>query len=147
ENLAREYWGSAAASIGKRINSRLPSLGLPWYEVVGVVEDVQITRLNERAPAVVYWPSYFSLPWRQDVRVAIREPVFVIRSWRAGTQALTQDARKAIASVNASLAIADILTMEQIAGRSMARTYFALVMLAIAGGLALLLGIIGTYGV
>jgi ABC-type antimicrobial peptide transport system permease subunit len=37
--------------------------------------------------------------------------------------------------------------MEQIAGRSMARTSFALVMLAIAGGMALLLGIIGIYGV
>jgi ABC-type antimicrobial peptide transport system permease subunit len=55
--------------------------------------------------------------------------------------------RRAIWSVNGNLAIADMLTMEQIAGRSMARTSFALVMLAIAGGMALLLGIIGIYGV
>lgn len=81
------------------------------------------------------------------MRVTIREPVFVIRSSRAGTQALADDARRAIWSVNGNVAIADMLTMEQIAGRSMARTSFALVMLAIAVGMALLLGIIGIYGV
>jgi putative ABC transport system permease protein len=37
--------------------------------------------------------------------------------------------------------------MQQIAGRSMARTSFTLVTLAIAGGMALALGIIGIYGV
>jgi len=60
---------------------------------------------------------------------------------------LVEDVRKAIWSVNGSVTIAQTLTMEQIAGRSMARTSFALVMLAIAGGMALLLGIIGIYGV
>jgi predicted permease len=147
ENLALEYWGNTAAAIGKRINARLPSLGLPWYEVIGVVEDVRITGANEKAPAVVYWPAYSSVLWLPDVRVAIREPVFVLRSSRAGTQPFAQDVRRAIWSVSHNLAIADMLTMEQIAGRSMARTSFALVMLAIAGGMALLLGIIGIYGV
>jgi ABC-type antimicrobial peptide transport system permease subunit len=37
--------------------------------------------------------------------------------------------------------------MDQISGRFMARTSFTLVMLGIAGGMALLLGIIGIYGV
>jgi predicted permease len=145
ENLAREFWGNPASAIGKRISIR--SAG-PWFEVIGVVEDVRITGPNEKAPAVVYWPTYFTLPWLpRDVREAIRGPVFVIRSSRAGTQALTEDVRRAIWSVNRSLAIADMLTMDQIAGRSMSRTSFALVMLAIAGGMALLLGIIGIYGV
>jgi ABC-type antimicrobial peptide transport system permease subunit len=125
----------------------LPSLGLPWYEVIGVVEDVRITGANEKAPAVVYWPGYSSVLWLPDVRVAIRDPVFVVRSSRAGTQSLAEDVRRAIWSVNGNLAMADMLTMDQIAGRSMARTSFALVMLAIAGGMALLLGIIGIYGV
>jgi predicted permease len=145
ENLAREFWGNPATAIGKRISVR--SAG-PWFEVIGVVEDVRITGANEKAPAVVYWPTYFTLPWLpKDVREAIRGPVFVIRSSRAGTQALAEDVRRAIWSVNGNLAIADMLTMEQIAGRSMARTSFALVMLSIAGGMALLLGIIGIYGV
>jgi len=147
ENLAREYWGSAAGAVGKRINPRLPSMGLPWYEVIGVVEDVRISGANEKPPAIVYWPSYSSVLWLPDVRVAVRDPVFVLRSSRAGTQSFTDDVRRAIWSESHSLAIADMLTMDQIAGRSMARTSFALVMLAIAGGMALLLGIIGIYGV
>src|SRR5262249_16384194 len=145
ENLAREFWGNATAAIGKRISVRPTG---PWFEVIGVVEDVRITGANEKAPAVVYWPTYFTLPWLpRNVRESIRGPVFVIRSSRAGTEALAGDVRRAIWSVNGTLAIADMLTMEQIAGRSMARTSFALVMLAIAGGMALLLGIIGIYGV
>ena len=146
ENLAREYWGSPAAAIGKRIAERP---GLPRRdEVIGVAEDVRIAGANEKAPAVVYWPTYSSVLWLpQDVRVAVHDPVFVIRSSRAGTQALAEEVRRAIWSVNSSLAIADVLTMEQIVGRSMARTSFALVMLVTAGGMALLLGIIGIYGV
>jgi ABC-type antimicrobial peptide transport system permease subunit len=54
--------------------------------------------------------------------------------------------RRAIWSVSGNVALADTLTMEQVAGRSMARTSFTLVMLAIAGGMALLLGFIGIYG-
>jgi ABC-type antimicrobial peptide transport system permease subunit len=83
----------------------------------------------------------------QDVRLIIRNPVFVLRSSRAGTASLLEDVRRTIWSVNPNLAIADTLTMEQIVTRSMARTSFTLVMLAIAGGMALLLGIIGIYGV
>ncbi len=148
ENLAREYWGSAAAAIGKRINARLPSMGFPWYEVIGVVEDVRLAGANENAPAVVYWPSYGRVLWLpRDVWAAVRNPVFVLRSSRAGTEALAEDVRRAIRQVNGNLAVAGMLTMEQVEGRSMARTSFALVMLAIAGGMALLLGVIGIYGV
>jgi predicted permease len=145
ENLAREYWGSAAAAIGKRISARPTS---PKYEVIGVAEDVRISGMNHTAPAVVYWPSFYSLQFLdQDVRLIIRNPVFVLRSSRAGTASLLEDVRRTIWSVNPNLAIADTLTMEQIVTRSMARTSFTLVMLAIAGGMALLLGIIGIYGV
>ena len=145
ENLAREFWGSPAAAIGKRVSTRPES---PRFEVIGVVEDVRISGPNQPAPAVVYWPSYYTLPFlAQDVRIAIRSAVFVIRSPRAGTQSLAEDIRKAIWSVNGNLALANMLTMEQIAGRSRGRTSFALVMLAIAGGMALLLGIVGIYGV
>src|SRR5262245_25172890 len=58
-----------------------------------------------------------------------------------------EELRRSIWSANANLAIADMLTMHEMAGRSMARTSFTLVMLGIAGGMALLLGIIGIYGV
>jgi len=50
-------------------------------------------------------------------------------------------------SVNGSLPLALVRTLQDVYDRSLARTTFALVMLAIAGAMALLLGIIGIYGV
>ena len=49
--------------------------------------------------------------------------------------------------MNANLPVAALQTMADLHGKSMARTSFTLVMLAIAGAMALVLGIIGIYGV
>jgi putative ABC transport system permease protein len=49
--------------------------------------------------------------------------------------------------VNANLSVASVRTMQDVYDRSMARTSFTLVMLTIAGAMALVLGIVGIYGV
>jgi len=49
--------------------------------------------------------------------------------------------------VNSNLPLARIRTLREIYGRSMERTSFTLVMLAIAAGVALFLGVVGIYGV
>jgi ABC-type antimicrobial peptide transport system permease subunit len=72
---------------------------------------------------------------------------FAIRSDRAGTQGFLAQVQQAVWSVNAGLPLASVRTMEEIYGRSLARTSFTLVMLGIAAAMALLLGIIGIYGV
>ncbi|HEY7389710.1 MAG TPA: FtsX-like permease family protein, partial [Bryobacteraceae bacterium] len=143
ENLARELWGSAAAAIGKRVRE-YP--GMAWREVVGVVEDVHENGLQEKPPAIVYWPMMMRL--RDDVPPnAMRTTTFVMRTRRAGTQSFLEQVRQAVWSVNASLPVASVRTMQEIYDRSLARTSFTLVMLAIAGSMALLLGLIGIYGV
>jgi ABC-type antimicrobial peptide transport system permease subunit len=78
---------------------------------------------------------------------AWRTVYFAIRSNRAGTQAFINEMQQAVWSVNANLPVADVSTMQDIYGDSMARTSFTLVMLAIAGSMALALGILGIYGV
>jgi ABC-type antimicrobial peptide transport system permease subunit len=55
--------------------------------------------------------------------------------------------QQAVSSVNASLPLASVQTMQEIYGKSLARTSFTLVMLGIAAAMALALGIIGIYGV
>jgi ABC-type antimicrobial peptide transport system permease subunit len=55
--------------------------------------------------------------------------------------------QQAVWSVNSSLPLASVQTMQETYGQSLARTSFTLVMLAIAGSMALLLGVIGIYGV
>jgi ABC-type antimicrobial peptide transport system permease subunit len=55
--------------------------------------------------------------------------------------------RQAVWTQNRNLPIADIMTMDQAVRDSMARTSFAMVLLAIAAVVALLLGTVGIYGV
>jgi ABC-type antimicrobial peptide transport system permease subunit len=70
-----------------------------------------------------------------------------IRSERAGTDSLLAQIREAVWSVNPNLPLAQVRTLDALLDQSMARTSFTLVMLAIAGAMALLLGIVGLYGV
>jgi predicted permease len=144
ENLARETWGSPSAALGKRLQY-LP--GTPWFEVVGVVEDVHVNGVQEKAPPIVYWPSMVTGIYGPNTFDALRAATFAIRSDRAGTEAFLSEIQQAVWSVNPSLPLASVRTMQEIYSQSLARTSFTLVMLGIAGSMALVLGIIGIYGV
>jgi predicted permease len=145
ENFARESWGSAASAIGKRVRQFDTT---PWQEVIGVVEDVRAHGVDEKAPAIVYWPVLLGSPYsREPSLFVVRDVRFEIRSDRAGTENLLNQVQQAVWSVNANLPVAAAGTMQEIYARSMARTSFTLTMLAIAGSMALLLGVIGIYGV
>ncbi len=145
ENLAREFWGSPSAALGKRLRQYPMS---PWQEVIGVVENVRQNGIQEKAPDIVYWPAL--MPNSLDSAgglIATRAVTFVIRSDRAGTESFLSEVRQRVWSVNASLPLASVRTMREIYDESLATTSFTLVMLGIAGAMAMLLGLIGIYGV
>jgi putative ABC transport system permease protein len=144
ENMAREMWGSAQAAIGKQVCERAQSC--VWREVVGVVGDVHDDAVHKKAETTLYWPALVDKLWEDDLR-ATRGGVFALRTNRAGTEGLMNEVRQAIWSVNNSLPVYRVQTMKALYDRSMARTSFTLVMLAIAGGMALILGVVGIYGV
>ncbi len=146
KNLARELWGSPTAALGRRIREYYDK-GAPWREVVGVAGDVHDDGVHQPAPATVYWPAQpdeqlLSMSGYQSRRVSV-----AIRTERAGTQNLLNQVREAVWSVSATLPLAQVRTLDEVYHQSMARTSFTLVMLAIAGTMALLLGISGIYGV
>jgi putative ABC transport system permease protein len=143
ENLARELWREPAAAVGKRVRENPKA---PWREVIGVVGDERDDGVDQKAPGIVYWPLHVRNFWGQPTSVR-RTVAFAIRSSRAGSAAFFKEVRQAVWSVNAQLPIADVRTVKQIYDRSLARTSFTLVMLTLAAGMALLLGIIGIYGV
>jgi ABC-type antimicrobial peptide transport system permease subunit len=76
-----------------------------------------------------------------------RDVAYAIRSRRAGSEALMAEVRQVVWSVDPNLPLAEVYTADYFYRRSLARTSFALVMLGIAGGMALLLGVVGIYGV
>jgi ABC-type antimicrobial peptide transport system permease subunit len=72
---------------------------------------------------------------------------YVVRSSRTGSRGFLDEISHAVWSVNPNLPLANVHTLDEIYRKSMARTTFTLVMLAIAGAMALLLGVVGIYGV
>jgi putative ABC transport system permease protein len=143
DNMAREMWRTPSAAIGKRIKT---SPADPWREIVGVTEDVRHDGSDRKAPATVYWPMLMDHFWGNPTIVQ-RKAVFAIRSSRAGSESFLKEVRQAVWSVDSDAPLVGVNTMEEVYRGSMARSSFALVMLAIAGGMALLLGIVGIYGV
>jgi predicted permease len=140
ENLAREYWGEPANAIGKRLG------GMPgeWFEIVGVVGDERIDGLSQPAPAIVYWPMAATMGGDTS---ANRNMAFVVRSPRVGQAGFLHELEQAVRSVNRNLALGTIQTLDRLQADSMAQTSFAMVMLAVAAMVALLLALVGIYGV
>jgi predicted permease len=145
ENMARENWGEPGNAPGKRIRAGRDA---PWTEVVGVTENVYADGVNRPAPPTVYLRVGVEPPVRPGGTAVVRRSVtFAIRSERAGTEAFLREITAAIHAVNPGLPLAKVRTLQEVYRRSLARTSFALVLLGIAGGMALTLAIVGVYGV
>jgi putative ABC transport system permease protein len=142
ENMARELWGTAQAAIGKKM--RELSRG-DWREIVGVAGDLRNDGVAREAPSIVYVPlaernldGGMSVPGNVD---------YLIRSRRTGSALFVEELRRALEKVNANLPLARVRTLDEVYRRSMARTALTLALMGVAGGMALLLGVVGIYGV
>ncbi len=144
ENLAREMWGDPSAALGKRIREGSAE---QWREVVGVVGDVYDDGAQKAPPSFAYWPALRDSVYAPSGITSMRFAVFVIRTKRAATEGFLTEARQAVWSVNSNLPVFAIRTLQNLYDESMARTSFTLVLLAIAGAMALVLGVVGIYGV
>lgn len=133
ENFAREYWKSATAAIGQRIRVDATE---QWSEIIGVVADIRHAGVDKPAPSTVYWPE----PGNRNM-------TYMVRSSRLNTQAFTNEIRSAVQAASASVPITDLRTMQTVYDKSMSRTAFTLTLLAVSGGMALLLAVVGVYAV
>jgi predicted permease len=145
ESFARELAAEPAGALGKRIRiGPFPQDG--WREVIGVVQDVQHDGLHGPAPSSVYWPALASNTLGAPL-AGVTSVAFAIRSERAGASSLVDEVRQAVRSVSASVPVGQERTMRDRYAASLARTSFTLVLLGIAGVMALALAVIGIYGV
>src|SRR5712691_8932504 len=143
ENLARELWHEPGAAIGRRVRE---SLKAEWREIVGVVSDERDDGVDKKAPTIAFWPIMMAKFEGDDVFVQ-RSLAYVIRSSRTGSSGFINEVSRAVWSVNPNLPLASVRTLQELYAGSMARTSFTLVTLAIAGAMALVLGVAGVYGV
>ncbi len=143
KSFASEYWRRPQDALGQRI--RVVSTD-PWREIIGVSEDVHYDGVEKPTPSVVYWPLIMDHFAGHEQRLQ-RATVFVVRSQLAGTQSLMKAIQQHVWMVNPNVPLANSETLGDLYTQSMARTSFTLVMLCLSGGIALLLGTVGIYGV
>jgi predicted permease len=143
ENTARELFQDPQNAIGKRIRVGTTD---PFREIIAVVGNVYDDGVSEKAPTSVYWPLMMKKFEGQESRMN-RYVAYVIRNPHAGSENLMKDVRAAVWAVNPNLPLADVHTVQYFYDRSLARTSFTLIMIGVAGSMALLLGVVGLYGV
>jgi putative ABC transport system permease protein len=145
ETLARLAW-PGQDPIGKRVACCEPAAdgGPNWKTVVGVVADVRARGVERAAPPEFYLPMVQApeAAWRwidRTMTLALRSP--------AAPGAVASVLRDAVGAVDRGLPVYAIATMDDRRSASLASSRFSTLLLAVFGGLALLLAAVGVYGV
>jgi putative ABC transport system permease protein len=132
--------------IGQRVTLG-PPRNRAWLTIVGIVPNTPTRALAEPNPVPqLYLPM--SLSRGPDLPVAPDPAVlgYIVRS-ATPPLGLLPSVRSAISSIDANLALAQVRTLQDTLDRASAQMAFTMVLLAIAAFVALLLGMIGIYGV
>jgi putative ABC transport system permease protein len=137
--LADRYW-PGQDPIGRRLRPASGEEGdRPWFVVKGVVADVRDQGLREAARPLIYF-AY------NTTQVAARRALnYVVRG--PAVERHADAARQAVWSLNPDLPVASLQTLERVVQDSIVQFTFTMLTLAIAAGVALVLGAIGLYGV
>ena len=138
ESAARTYW-PAVDPVGRRI--RYGGEDRPWITIVGVVADIRSLGLDRPAPPAIYAPLAQSpRPQYQG-----RGMTVILRN-DTDLAGLVQPARHAVAALDPTLPLADVLPMTTVVERSAGRSRFAALLMSLFGLSALMLGALGIYG-
>jgi predicted permease len=133
-SFARDFLDNRA--IGERIQ-----LDNQWMEIVGVVGDVRTFGLREDIRPIAY------LPLTVSIRSVPLDVMHVVIRTTAAPASLASALRQAVDRVDPSAPLMRVRTMEDIVEASIARLSFTMTLMVTAALLALVLGLIGLYGV
>jgi putative ABC transport system permease protein len=143
ETLAREWW-QGESPIGNRIvvgkfrGQEIPQILESPREIIGVVADVKGTELGQPAPPMIYVPAPQAIGMNGSIDWVIRT---------RATAGIATALQAAIKDDAPSLRVADIEPMKQIISASVAQPNFEATLMGMFGGLALVLTLVGVYGV
>ena len=141
ETMARTYWPETGA-LERRLR---PCCGddQPWLTVVGVVGDVKQGGMNQATGTELY----FYLPQAAVTLGYAQRSLNVVLRTSVPPASLAGAARSTVWSLDPSLPIADLQTLDTAVLRSVAQPRFLAVLLGSFGLIALVLAAVGTYGV
>jgi putative ABC transport system permease protein len=131
QSFANKYF-SNRNPVGGRVN--IDEHHLQWSTVVGVIGDVRHTRLEEPPAPQIYQPV-----------AAADDGYVVVRTSRA-PKAVAAEIHAALHAIDPNLAASDIQTMGQLESAASARRRFQTSLLTIFAVIALILALVGVYG-
>ena len=138
ETMAKQYFG-AKDPIGGRIQTGDPDPSSPWETIVGVVGDVKYSGLDSPPQPAIYVPynenGWVGWAWQMYL---------VVRSSGSGQQ-IVPAIRAELASMDTTLPLAQVRTMDELLDESLAQQRFRTWLISGFAGLALLLSAIGIY--
>jgi len=140
EQLARRYFGNADP-LGQGVHDRFRD-GSTWYTIIGVVGDVPARSLTEEGAPMIYFPLRST-----DGRGASANSLdYVIRT-AVPPLSIAGAVRAAVAEIDSRIVVAHVTTLRDYVDDQSRATAFTMWLLAVAAGLAVLLGAIGVFGV
>ena len=137
EALAKKYW-HAADAVGHRVRFQgVPAQPNPWIEIVGVVNDVRSDGLDlPSAPHIYLAANQFPS----------RALVVLARS-TSDPETLGSLIRREVQAVDSTIPVFGVRYMDEVVAAHLSQRKFALRLLGLFAGIALLLASIGVYGV
>ncbi|HKW63542.1 MAG TPA: ABC transporter permease [Candidatus Acidoferrum sp.] len=141
ETFARRYWPDSSP-VGQRIRpvtrgARSQNAPIPWFTIVGVVGNIKSDGFDAAGAPHIYRPVFQAPPYASVV--------FVLTAADPGT--VGETVRTEVQHVDPNIPVFNVRTMSTVLSASLAERRFALELLGLFAGVALLLASIGIYGV
>jgi len=112
--------------------------GTPWREIVGVVGDIRLGATDRDMPPAMYLPANQLGSWC-CLRTVVRSSL--------SPQSLTASIQRILANIDKNIPVTEVRTMNELMFKQLAQPRFAVTLLGAFAGLALVLTIVGSYGV
>jgi predicted permease len=143
--LADRFW-PGQDPVGRRLTPASPDDGNGWYEIVGVVGSVRYEGLALPPTEVVYYP-FKPLRFAADAEPIFPLDLTIVVETSVAPASLARVVTSAVWAVNPRLPVVAVRTMDDVVRRAGARPAFSMLLIVIAASMALVLGVVGLYGV
>ena len=136
ERLARQYWPNQSP-LGKRVRFGPPEDNEPWHTIVGVVSAIRHQRVQEETRPSVYLPHQ---------KIPVGGMTLVART-SVNPKDFIGAVRREVGQLDPDLPVSEVATMEEVVAESIWQPRLYAMLFAVFAGGALLLALIGIYGV
>jgi len=140
EGLARTYFDGAAMGRGLITARSEP----PYLHVTGIVADVHDQGLDQAAVGQVYYPVHVGEETAWD---PMYNGTMVVRTTGRPALDVVSEVRGILNGLEPLVSIGEVRTLEQVIASSQVRQTFTMMLLVVAGIVAMILGSVGLYAV